>query len=596
MEIRSITIVLVGVLSLYSDACLADQATTMVPPVGMVEELSSAGGSPIAPGPEGSAWFGSDGTSIDRITTSGLVNGEFAIPVIIAEGERDSEGPMGIVEGPKREMWFTERTSVGLVFNEGSAFVGKVTSGGKFTEFALLGYGEPTGIAPDATGDMWFTDEDQGAVGEVTSDGSISEYRPPTGSVSNMPIKSIPEDIAMGADGNMWFVDQGTNNLGQSLVGRITPSGIMSEFALPSRESQPGEIGLGSDGNMWVTEPRAGKIARVTPAGTISEFAAPNVGGDIALGADGNMWFTEGYRTNALGRITPAGIVTNFAPILKSGDGPTALASDQNGDLWFGGGVIGRIVIPLPPVVVGLPAISGEAVEGQVLSVSNGSWSNGPEAFRYQWQVCDGNGSGCKDLDGEIGGTHALTAADVGHTLRAIVTASNIGGSGVGVSSVSAIVQTPRPVELLEPPLPATKEFPPVVESAMTWDFGWARRYTIVESLIVHDVPAGGGVEVVCRGGGCPFARWHAESATRMRVCGKHRRCKAGRLVIFRGQASLAKLFADRHLKVGTQIVVNVLKAGWTGKSFLFTIRANKSPHTQVSCLGSTPAVLASGC
>jgi streptogramin lyase len=63
----------------------------------------------------------------------------------------------------------------------------------------------------------------------------------------------------------------------------------------------------GPDGNLWFTEYWGNKIGRITPTGTITEFPIPTKGAGsvgIALGPDGNLWFTE-FATNKIGRVTP---------------------------------------------------------------------------------------------------------------------------------------------------------------------------------------------------------------------------------------------------------------------------------------------------
>ena len=68
-------------------------------------------------------------------------------------------------------------------------------------------------------------------------------------------------------------------------------------------------IAAGSDGNLWFAEynPRANNIGRVTTSGALTEFPIPTPRSediDIAAGADGNLWFTENFANN-IGRIRP---------------------------------------------------------------------------------------------------------------------------------------------------------------------------------------------------------------------------------------------------------------------------------------------------
>jgi hypothetical protein len=120
----------------------------------------------------------------------------------------------------------------------------------------------------------------------------------------------------------------------------------------------------------------------------------------------------------------------------------------------------------------------------------------------------------------------------------------------------------------------------PRVEVSLTWRFGWTKRFTVVESLVVHSVPPGGHVEVTCRGAGCPFKLDRSATVASTKHC--HTRCPRHKPP--QGPAvSLAGLFNGRHLGVGTRIVVNVLKAGWTSKSFTFTVRSGRSPSVSIA-------------
>jgi streptogramin lyase len=571
-------------LALGASATLADQVPVVAPTPGMVQEFSFPGedeytsaGYPIALGPDGSAWFpeeitASRRTIIARMTPSSLAAGQF-MELALAPTASYGDGVGGLALGADGDMWFTDYEPLS------GSFIGRITPTGEWSRFALPGgFNEPLGIALGADGAMWFTNAGEGMIGRIDATGSISEYTIASEYQTNLPL-GRPIYIARGSDGAMWFTDDG------GFIGKIISGGVVLVYLVPSPGGSPSGIALGPEGDMWFTEQGVGRIGRITPGGVISEFEAPSVGDSIALGSDGNMWFTEEPSTNAIGRITPAGTVTSFAPIAPNGEGVTQLIAGNNGDLWLREGQrIGRFVIPLLPVDVGLPVVSGEAVEGGVLSVSDGLWSNGPGAFGYQWQLCDGSGGGCVDLGGEVAGTHVLGAGDVGHTLRVLVTASGVGGSASVLSGASGVVRAAAPVPA-GPSRLVVKPAVPVVGSTMTWSFGWARAYTVVESLVAHGLPVGGVVEIVCRGRGCPFVRRRFVSA------GDGRRCR-GRGCSKRGaalgaSANFAGLFRGRRLGVGARITVSVTRSGWTGKSFAFAVRADGAPRVRITCLSS---------
>jgi hypothetical protein len=86
------------------------------------------------------------------------------------------------------------------------------------------------------------------------------------------------------------------------------------------------------------------------------------------------------------------------------------------------------------------PSITGDAQVGEELTAEEGSWTNSPTAFAYQWQRCDIDGTGCLAVIGATGKTYGVRAADLGFRLRVRVTARNANGSGAANSAVTGIV------------------------------------------------------------------------------------------------------------------------------------------------------------
>ena len=109
-------------------------------------------------------------------------------------------------------------------------------------------------------------------------------------------------------------------------------------------------------------------------------------------------------------------------------------------------GVVGYV----PPVNSGQPTVSGNAVDGQTLTTDNGSWTGGdaPVTYTYQWQRCDNLGANCLDVDGATDSSYVLSAADVGSTLQAIVTAVNPAETyPTATSTLSGVVASVPPSE-----------------------------------------------------------------------------------------------------------------------------------------------------
>ena len=110
------------------------------------------------------------------------------------------------------------------------------------------------------------------------------------------------------------------------------------------------------------------------------------------------------------------------------------------------------VVAPEPPANTVAPVVSGARVDGETLSVNDGTWSGTqPILFTYQWQRCDAAGTACADLTGQTGSTYDLVTADIGHVVRAVVTGANAAGTDSASSAVAVPVAPAPPVSVVAP-------------------------------------------------------------------------------------------------------------------------------------------------
>lgn len=92
------------------------------------------------------------------------------------------------------------------------------------------------------------------------------------------------------------------------------------------------------------------------------------------------------------------------------------------------------------PANTDAPIVSGTAVVGQNLSTTNGTWTNSPSTFSYQWY------RGATLISGATNSTYTLVQADAGNTsnITCVVTATNAGGSANATSNQIAQILTVR--------------------------------------------------------------------------------------------------------------------------------------------------------
>jgi hypothetical protein len=103
------------------------------------------------------------------------------------------------------------------------------------------------------------------------------------------------------------------------------------------------------------------------------------------------------------------------------------------------------------PVNTAAPTISGTAKVGATLTVSNGTWSNSPTSYTYQWQRCSSTTS-CTDIANAVGQSYVVRQADGGNRLRAQVDAINADGKATANSDLTSVVAaTGVPVNTARP-------------------------------------------------------------------------------------------------------------------------------------------------
>jgi hypothetical protein len=231
--------------------------------------------------------------------------------------------PFSISTGPDGDLWFTE---------EGAGAIGRITTSGAISAFAVGSGSEPWAITPGPGNTVWFSYS--GGIGSVSASGSVKRFKVAGTSTP-------PEAIVEGPDGDLWFTLSSSNE-----IGRMSPSGTLQTFKIPTAASDPFGITAGPDGSLWFTEYAADKIARITTSGTITEYPVP--GGPDGIAAEGGeLWFTEA-NANAIGRLrAPASsgsgpIPSGIAPVLAK----SAVASLVSGTVLIQRPGSSRFVAP----------------------------------------------------------------------------------------------------------------------------------------------------------------------------------------------------------------------------------------------------------
>jgi hypothetical protein len=180
-------------------------------------------------------------------------------------------------------------------------------------------------------------------------------------------------------------------------------------------------------------------LANIPVAGAPANTALPAISGTLRTGSTlsttNGTWTNTptsyGYQWYRAGIAIASATASTY--VLVSADEGSNItvrvaATNATGTGFSTSAAVGP-ALPLAPTNSVAPVASGTAVQGNVLSVTNGTWANSPTSYTYQWKR-DGTSIGSA-----TGNTYTLVAGDVGANITCDVTGSNAGGSATATSN-----------------------------------------------------------------------------------------------------------------------------------------------------------------
>jgi Concanavalin A-like lectin/glucanases superfamily len=338
----------------------------------------------------------------------------------------------------------------------GTGVQGFAGDGGQATA-ALLS--APFGIAPTADGGFLIVDIGNQRIRKVGPSGTIATVAG-TGvkgfSGDNGPATSAqladPHNVVALPDGGFVVADASNER-----VRMVDSSGVITTLAgtgvrgfsgdggpaSAAQVSVPKAVGVTSAGDVLVAEEQNNRIRFVGSVVAPASMSAPLINGTAMQGrtltANAGGWAGTGpVPSYEWERCTPgcapiAGASSKtFVPGAEDVGATLRVAvtaTNSAGASTATSAETATVVAPVaPPTNTSPPTITGAPVDGQPVTVDEGTWSGTqPIAFAYQWRRCDAGGGACTDIAGATAKTYLVSGADVGSTLRARVTGSNDG-------------------------------------------------------------------------------------------------------------------------------------------------------------------------
>lgn len=233
-------------------------------------------------------------------------------------------------------------------------------------------FGFPTGVASDAAGTIYVADRVPSRIRKVTAAGVVTTMAGSSfcGSADGVGSGSAfcgPSGLAVDASGNVYVAD--TDN---HTIRKITPVGVVSTVAglaatsgnsdgtgSAARFHQPTGVVVDGAGNLFVADQLNNKIRKITPTGLVTTLAGSGVPGHtdgtggaatffrpwgLTLDGSGDLLVAE-HGNNGIRKVTPAGVVTTIggvaSPASMDGTGtfarfvdPVGVAVDSAGNVY----------------------------------------------------------------------------------------------------------------------------------------------------------------------------------------------------------------------------------------------------------------------
>jgi len=329
------------------------------------------------------------------------------------------------------------------------------------------GLSAPTGIAIDASGNIWIADYND-AVTELAPDGAA--LSPANGFTGGGLFESL--GLAIDQTGRVWIADEQSPsnvNSGNGAVTVLASNGNIltgADGLSGGGLDFPQTVAIDSSGNAWTANYGNASVSEFSGNGTSMSPAGGFTGGGLAFpsalafDAGGNLWISD-QSANAVTELAPNGSPISSASGYTGGglDAPFGIAIDQPGNVWIANyygsdlaGLEGSAAMTPGMPFSPMNGFSGGGLDSPVGLAIDGAgniWITNYRAMSVSEFAGAGNASPGSPITGISGYTDASFASPYGIAIDAsgnVWVADNGAGNGHAVTELlgaAAPVKTP---------------------------------------------------------------------------------------------------------------------------------------------------------
>ena len=392
-------------------------------------------------------------------------------------------GPTGMIYIADMENYRIRRVAPGGIISTvaGNGVSGYSGDGGPAT--AAM-FSDVTGLAMDASGNLYVGDRSNKRIRKITATGIVSTVAGTgvqgfsgDGGPATAATLNTPTSVIVDPSGNLYFADSSNQRIRRiDNNGTITTiagngvAGFSGDGGPATAASMDSPLGLARDqaGNLYFADGNNNRIRKITPSGIISTFAGNgkgmfagdgghansasiNIPSDVAIDTSGNLYIADSGN-NRVRKVDPTGVITTVAGTANngfSGDGGPAVQAQLNfpaGVITDGAGAIyvadrmNSRVRMIAPSTLGPPALqNGTAVNGATFT-NNAAIAPGAIVTIFGSNLADAaasaSGAPYPTVIGETSVTFNGVAAPLFYVSPGQINAQAPFGLGMGTASI----------------------------------------------------------------------------------------------------------------------------------------------------------------
>ena len=222
---------------------------------------------------DGTMWVTSqdDSTLVGFAPAALAKSGSTPATIVISSTAGSLSGPTSLAFDPQHRLWVSNSANGTIVRFDRAQLA---TSGAPVPAVTIAGLGLPTGLAFDNAGSLWVADTRRRKIASFTpAQQAVSGFIAPSVVISAVATSIVnPTGLAFDASGNLWFTNPDSRSVASFTQAQLAATGSPAPSVVVSSDgaslSVPVGLAFDAGGSLWV----------INAAGQLEKFATASLG------------------------------------------------------------------------------------------------------------------------------------------------------------------------------------------------------------------------------------------------------------------------------------------------------------------------------